>query len=315
MDYGEDEIRQNYEQQLQELEVLESIYFEEGEFRISSPDRVLKAVRAFVEELSGSAAEVRAVGDLVFSFALKLEDDSSTPIVIDFTLPCGYPSHEHPSVRVRVGDGSRARNQHVTAAACDFVRQQDEGEMCITETIQFVLENAAELTHEFDQRSGTKNTKETKEQQAVFVRQYIYSHHIRGKMKRRDMRAMSKQYDLTGFILVSKPGVIVIEGWEENVSAFWVEIRTWQWKRIMSKMTDEAIFEANEDTPTVQGFLQKQRVFSDFTELVVQNQRNKPTLFDFSIILPDMGAVLRIAEERGIGNEMRAVLGLSDNKK
>ena len=314
MDYGDEDIRGDYGQQLQELEVLQSMYCDPGEFRVSSPERVEKSLRAFVEDGMGTAAEVREIGELVFSFALKLEQKGHTLIVVDFTLPCGYPSQERPSVRVRVGDGSRARNQHVTAATCDFVRQQDEeteGEMCIAETIQFVLENAAELAHEFDQRSGTPTVKASKEQHAVFVRQFIYSHHIRGKMKRRDMRAMSKQYDLTGFVLVSKPGVIVLEGWEENVLAFWVEIRTWQWKRIQSKLHHEVSFAASEETPTFQHFLEKHRAFSDFSEIMVPNQQsNRPQPNDYTLTVPNMGAVLRIMEERGLEKEMRSVLGL-----
>ena len=312
-DDGAEELRANYEQQLQELEVLQSMYCEEGEFRVSSHERVLKALTAFVEEGVGEGTEVQALGELVFSFSLTLEDDKNTPVVIDFTLPSGYPSHERPSVRVRVGEGSRARNQYITASACDFVREQEEeteGEMCIMETIQYILENAGGVGEEYDKRSNAPKVKESKEQSATFVRQYIYSHHIRGKIKRRDMKALSKQYDLTGFVLVSKPGVILIEGWEENVSAFWVEIRTWQWKRIMSKMTDEVPFVASEETPTFQEFIRKERAFQDFSELLVPNQRNATTN-DFSIIVPNMGEMLRIMGEHGVEKEMRTVLGLS----
>ena len=310
---GAEELRGDYEQQLQEVEVLQAMYCEPGEFRISSHERVLKALKAFVEDGVGDPKEVQTIGELVLSFALKLEDDGDTPIVIDFTLPCSYPSHERPSVRLRIGEGSRARNQYVTAAACDFVRQYDEeaeGEICIMETIQYILENAADLAAEFDKRSGAPTAKATKEQSATFVRQFIYSHHIRSKIKRRDMKALSKQYDLTGFVLVSKPGVIVIEGWEENVSAFWVEIRTWQWKRVMSKLTNEVPFVATEETPTFQEFLRKQRAFKDFTELLVPNQRNATTN-DFSVIVPNMGEIFRIMQEHGVESEMRTVLGLS----
>ena len=44
-----------------------------------------------------------------------------------------------------------------------------------------------------------------------FARYWIYSHHIYSKIKRKDMLDMAREYDVTGFCLPGKPGIICIE--------------------------------------------------------------------------------------------------------
>ena len=45
----------------------------------------------------------------------------------------------------------------------------------------------------------------------MFCRYWIYSHHIYSKIKRKNILDMSKEYDLSGFCLPGKPGIICVE--------------------------------------------------------------------------------------------------------
>lgn len=68
---------------------------------------------------------------------------------------------------------------------------------------------------------------------SVISRNMIYSHHIIGKQKRADMKRMASNLKLTGFIKIGWPGLMVIEGTQENVRDFYDTIRRWQWQYLV----------------------------------------------------------------------------------
>lgn len=80
--------------------------------------------------------------------------------------------------------------------------------------------------------SSQRLEKDDRRNSSRFVRWWIHSHHIVGKAKRQTLPVLADQYDLTGFLLPGKPGVICVEGAEEDVKEFWERIRTWAWKKI-----------------------------------------------------------------------------------
>lgn len=61
-------------------------------------------------------------------------------------------------------------------------------------------------------------------------RRLIYSHHIISKIKRGNIKLLASQYKLTGYLKIGWPGLILIEGAEEDCLAFYDEIRPWSWK-------------------------------------------------------------------------------------
>jgi hypothetical protein len=66
----------------------------------------------------------------------------------------------------------------------------------------------------------------------VLGRRVIYSHHIIASGKRRALAELTSHYELGGYAKIGWPGVIVIEGLEENCSSFVEEIRTWRWQHL-----------------------------------------------------------------------------------
>jgi acylphosphatase len=67
----------------------------------------------------------------------------------------------------------------------------------------------------------------------ILGRRLIYSHHIISKIKRADMKDLASHYKLTGYIKIGWPGLIIIEGTEEDCQSFYDEIRPWQWQYLV----------------------------------------------------------------------------------
>ena len=64
----------------------------------------------------------------------------------------------------------------------------------------------------------------------ILGRRLIYSHHIISKIKRGDIHNLASDCKLTGYMKIGWPGLILIEGAEEDCVAFYDEIRPWCWK-------------------------------------------------------------------------------------
>lgn len=63
-------------------------------------------------------------------------------------------------------------------------------------------------------------------------RRAIFSHHIINNTKRKFILNLAAQYELGGYMKIGWPGVILIEGLEQNCQQFWDEIRPYKWQFI-----------------------------------------------------------------------------------
>ena len=64
-------------------------------------------------------------------------------------------------------------------------------------------------------------------------RRLIYSHHIIAKTKRKAILNLAKEYDLGGFVKIGWPGIIIIEGLEENCILFVDIVSAMRWKYLV----------------------------------------------------------------------------------
>jgi hypothetical protein len=69
--------------------------------------------------------------------------------------------------------------------------------------------------------------------QPVLGRRLVYSHHLISKTKRADIKDLASHYGLTGYMKIGWPGIILIEGGEENCNQFYDDIRKWAWKYLV----------------------------------------------------------------------------------
>ena len=61
----------------------------------------------------------------------------------------------------------------------------------------------------------------------------LYSHHIISKIKRGNIAALSKEYNLTGLMKIGWPGLIIVEGTNDAPYKFYDEIKGWNWKYLV----------------------------------------------------------------------------------
>ena len=105
------------------------------------------------------------------------------------------------------------------------------------------------------------------------ARYWIVSHHIYSKEKRKDMIFWAKEYQLNGFCLPGKPGVICVEGDSEFAEEFWARIRKWNWQRLQLVMTETftcSCFKRSKSDNS-NDIICKCLLFNVFEELVFEN--------------------------------------------
>ena len=110
-----------------------------------------------------------------------------------------------------------------------------------------------------------------------FLRLWIYSHHIYSKIKRKDILDLSNEFQLTGFCMPGKPGIICLEGTENNCNDAWSIIKSWNWKKI--NIRHQEVEKAEENEQSINVF----RRFNDFQEIgFVKNSDTRDYHMDMS---------------------------------
>jgi Protein of unknown function (DUF1115) len=110
----------------------------------------------------------------------------------------------------------------------------------------------------------------------VFARRLIYSHHIISKVKRSDIMEWAAYYQLTGYMKIGWPGLLIIEGREEDCVEFYNLIRRWNWQYLVVRgeqreqllVTTTSDPQQQEETTLKTGVVQEHRVFTAFVEEV-----------------------------------------------
>jgi hypothetical protein len=82
-------------------------------------------------------------------------------------------------------------------------------------------------------------------------RRLIYSHHIIAKAKRADLASLFREFDLTGFVKIGWPGLILIEGVEDCCQAFFDTIKRWSWQYLVvrGEMQEPALVDGHGHFP------------------------------------------------------------------
>lgn len=60
-------------------------------------------------------------------------------------------------------------------------------------------------------------------------------------MKRKDLQELSVEYDLTGFVLPGKPGLVCVEGTQLNTDTWWSIVRLEGWDHDIVKQMEAAV--------------------------------------------------------------------------
>jgi len=202
------------------------------------------------------------------------DDDTAKGIEANIVLPHEYPSADVPEIYVKPYKSSisRTRQSELNEALSSYIKENViPGEVCLISVISWLQENGPKyilLSRDDEQlktSQGNPNAKCVKVKTDSFIRFWIYSHHIYSKIKRRDILDLSREFQLTGFCMPGKPGIICMEGSENNCSEAWSVIKSWNWKKIHIKHQETGDFhnEAGVKLENIERF----RRFTGFEEI------------------------------------------------
>lgn len=206
------ELQSNLKIQLGETDVLRAMYYQAKEFVID--ESVLQKVNDYV---FGDSQDVPPTID--FSINLAIDDMLIETHVI---LPKSYPNIP-PKVYARSNQLKRNEQEALNCNLDAYLQLLDRGTICIYEGISWLTENVSKYCLK-DEKNTSEEPPPMKSLPCVFTRYWIYSHHIYSKDKRRDLLALSRTCNVTGFCLSGKPGIICAEGLESDCTEWWQKV-------------------------------------------------------------------------------------------
>ena len=276
-----EEVNENLAAQICELEALQSVYPQE---LVIADHGVLADINDFIK----NPAQERPQR---LEYSLELSMNGGT-IELLVSLPPNYPK-EKPEVYARSSLLHRTQQLLLNQALNDVVGRQEEGEPCIYMLISWLQDGGEDYIAASNTNQGKEVDNESKEQErcTTFARYWIYSHHIYGKLKRRNIAALAKDNSITGFCLAGKPGVVCMEGVSEDCDYCWQKIKSMNWHRILIRL-----LEKEEDCKDIDST----RKFNDFHEIS----------FPTSEKHNDMGQLLKYLTERNLQHAFKELFGV-----
>lgn len=255
------------ELQLQEIEMLQSMFANPGEFNMFD-ETMIDNVQSFI---NSAHCRDSLPSHLDFTINISVENDIKLSICIH--LPHYYPCIE-PEVFVRSDQLNRKQETEFNVELNKMIVSLERNIMCLYTVIDWIQENVLKFYVEdtskniLDQASTTKDMKKYE----TFSRYWIYSHHIYSKIKRKAMLDLSSDLNITGFVLPGKPGIICIEGTSFDCEDWWYRIRNMTWKRILCKKVEELKVEGS--NTTILDVFDTHRKFEDFKEIAFYNSKS-----------------------------------------
>lgn len=270
-------------QQVSEIEVLISMY-PNAEDIIFTNMKVLDDIKTFISNKTQYTPN-----HLDFIINLTIED---LKLEISINLPSFYPEEE-PDIYVRCNQLNRQQETALNLDLGNFIRSNTFKEQCLFTAITWLQDN---IDNYYKKCEDTK-TVDSKDKTTCenFTRIWIYSHHIYNKKKREEIVKIAKEYNLTGFSLPGKPGIVCIEGPEYYCMEWWKIIKSMNWKKIVIRKTET--FSISE--------MESETKFKNFEEVHFPNsskQSKHANMSGLSKYLDDLGLFPAFSDFFGLCN-------------
>ena len=168
---------------------------------------------------------------------------TSSVVLLVLTMPSGYPTQCPLDISgTVVGTSSNKSGWNALPhllEVCREVAAAAVGE----EAVLSVLSRADEWVQEEWPHIRTFSEQKSKKQERdkttlpsstiLLGRRLIYSHHIISKSKRASIKELASHYTLTGYMKTGWPGILLIEGKEQDCIDFYDTIRSMSWKYLV----------------------------------------------------------------------------------
>ena len=171
----------NIEMQLAEVELLQSMYSDE-EFKLND----ILVIEDLKEWL---ASNPDTCPPTTLSFVLHLN--------VDFYVkfPHEYPSQDSAEIFVRSNVMKRDKQSRLNKNLHDFINEIFEPDCAlVTEVISWIQDNLSDYL----EASTSEETESKYQENQVYGRLWLYSHHIYSKTKRKNILDLAKENNLTG---------------------------------------------------------------------------------------------------------------------
>lgn len=215
-------LRESLRKQLEEYELLKSIYSMPGEFESDNP-YLVETIQDFLRGVESSVDEK-------LDFRIKVQMTQKIKMELSIILGQLYPSHDVPSIMIRTDSLSKSQETLVKRAMEKFIETEvDKSEPYIYQVVSWLQDNIDIIVITSIEKYPKKKTDAISTKMERF---WIWSHHIYSKIKRQNIMKLCKSDALSGFMWPGKPGVICIEGPADNVQEVVKTIKSWQWQKI-----------------------------------------------------------------------------------
>ncbi|XP_034825578.1 RWD domain-containing protein 2B [Maniola hyperantus] len=276
-----------FTQQLSEIELITCMYPNKEELCFT--DNVLRDMKHFVNHETLFKPNHLDFTLNLFKDGLKLE--------VSINLPSFYPEEE-PDIYVRCNQLNRQQETALNTDLSIYLKDNHFGEPCLYTAISWIQENLEKYNTTIIQpNSSTVTTDKDTTREEKFARLWIFSHHIYNKRKREEITKMAREYKLTGFCLPGKPGIICVEGIEDDCNEWWKIIKSMSWKKITLRKTE--IFDLSVK-------IEEQR-FKNFEEIHFQNPSSKRSNH------ADMSEFSKYMEQFGLTRAFNDFFGLCNS--
>jgi acylphosphatase len=275
--------RECLRKQIEEYELLQSMYSNPGEFQSDNP-YLVNDIGEFLAGNRGNIAEK-------LDFRIKLQMTERVKMELSVILSQYYPSHEQPMFIIRTDSLSKQQEKAIKSAMEKFIESEvDKSEPYIYQVISWLQDNINELVQMPIEKSDVKEVEEEKTS-GELKRIWLWSHHIYSKIKRQNIMKLAKDHDLYGFMWPGKPGVICFEGTSESVEEVVKIVKGWQWQKLKI-----VLIESSEENAA--GFIS----FAKFNEILTSE-------VDGEIGRMDSGEFFKYLESHNAGHMKKELFG------
>lgn len=259
------------QKQLDELSMLQSIYYNPGELQQHDPTTTAD----ISEFINGKVAQIYS--KLSFTINLVAEEHRNK-IEIHVELPHLYPTVESASVILRCADFGRVQEKTIKTLIDEYITTEcDSSDTYVFQVVSWIQDNLEmfrgltsrdpEETKSNDSGIDVKSsagqstiTRSGSNEVIEYERLWIYSHHIKSKTKRQNIVKEAKNLNLTGFLRPGKPGIICVEGQKDDTQEFWSIIRQYNWQKIQVRHSEVKVKPIDCNFSRFEGF--KEQLFT-----------------------------------------------------
>lgn len=234
-------LKQCIREQCDEVEMLQSIFCNAGEMKIT--DHSILA--DMFDYLDGKTERLNQKLDYTIAIPIAGVDGQTLELQMEF--PLTYPVLEVPCITVRTTLNTPSKSHietEIKRQLYEYIdcNEIDRSTVYVYPIVVWLQDNIDSIISSIEKQSSiSKQNAEpvnSVELPIEMERLWIYSHHLKSTTKRQDILKLAKELELTGFSKPGKPGIICVEGVKENTQSFWRVIRQWAWQRITIRISE-----------------------------------------------------------------------------